>query len=138
MSDKDQKGLVVEEFTPSKVGKMKFKIPLYQRLYAWGKEEVEQLLRDLWASCENEKHIEIKNGYYLGNVVLAHQEIEPCPANAPFILIDGQQRLTTLWLMGFVMRRYCDGWNDFSQQEKELRIRLPRRDKEYCVNERTS
>lgn len=121
MNDKDQKGLVVEEFTPRDIGEQKFVIPLYQRLYAWGKEEVEQLLKDLWASHRDED-------YYLGNVVLAREEGKSSDENAPLILIDGQQRLTTIWLMGFVMRRYCEDWGKFLQAGDDLRIQFAARD----------
>ena len=59
-------------------------IPIYQRNYAWEKDEIEQLLTDIYDS----------NGrYYLGSLIV--DEISP----NTFSVIDGQQRLTTLFLL---------------------------------------
>ena len=59
-------------------------IPIYQRNYAWEKDEIEQLLTDIYDS----------NGrYYLGSLIV--DEIAP----NTFSVIDGQQRLTTLFLL---------------------------------------
>lgn len=59
-------------------------IPIYQRSYAWEKDEIEQLLNDIFDS----------NGrYYLGSLIV--DEVAP----NIFAVIDGQQRLTTLFLL---------------------------------------
>lgn len=62
-----------------------FFVPAYQRGYRWGAEEVKRLLDDIWAS----------NGdaYYLQPIV-----VKPI-ADGKWELIDGQQRLTTLFLI---------------------------------------
>lgn len=62
-----------------------FHIPAYQRGYRWGKEEVERLLDDIWASDGKP--------YYLQPVV-----VKSMP-DGRWELIDGQQRLTTLYLI---------------------------------------
>ena len=62
----------------------KYIIPIYQRNYAWERDEIEQLLTDIDDSG---------NKYYLGNLVV--DEISP----NEFIVIDGQQRLTTIFLL---------------------------------------
>ena len=59
-------------------------IPIYQRNYAWEKDEIEQLLTDIYDSKER---------YYLGSLIV--DEIAP----NTFSVIDGQQRLTTLFLL---------------------------------------
>lgn len=59
-------------------------IPIYQRNYAWSKEEIEQLLDDI---------NDINRKYYLGSLIV--DEIE----RNRFEVIDGQQRLTTLFLL---------------------------------------
>ncbi len=59
-------------------------IPIYQRNYAWSKEEIEQLLDDI---------NDINRKYYLGSLIV--NEIE----RNRFEVIDGQQRLTTLFLL---------------------------------------
>ena len=66
----------------------RFRIPLYQRAYAWGKDEIEALINDIVdfnRKGENKK-------YYLGFLVVhdAKKYLE---------VIDGQQRLTTLFIL---------------------------------------
>lgn len=62
----------------------KFIIPLYQREYVWQKEDVETLINDLNNA---------KQPYYIGNIVVDEN----------YNVIDGQQRLTTLYLMQMVL-----------------------------------
>lgn len=62
----------------------KFIIPLYQREYVWQKEDVETLINDLNNA---------KQPYYIGNIVVDEN----------YNVIDGQQRLTTLYLMQIVL-----------------------------------
>ena len=59
-------------------------IPIYQRSYAWEKDEIEQLLNDIYDSTGR---------YYLGSLIV--DEVFP----NIFSVIDGQQRLTTLFLL---------------------------------------
>ena len=97
-------GKIVEEY-------YKFTIPSYQRGYRWGEREVEQLLNDVFCHANEQnffevtkrkktsrkKRKEIKNkqfkSYYLQPIVVkktGKQEYE---------VIDGQQRLTTIYLL---------------------------------------
>lgn len=63
-----------------------FEIPIYQRQYAWKPEHVETLLNDLDSWKEDK--------YFLGNIVVKE-------ADGKLEVIDGQQRLTTLYLISF-------------------------------------
>ena len=62
----------------------KYVVPIYQRSYAWEKYEIEQLIEDI---------IESEGNYYLGNLI-----VDRIDENV-FSVIDGQQRLTTLFLI---------------------------------------
>jgi hypothetical protein len=68
-----------------------FRVPRYQRGYRWGKLEVERLLNDIWES----------NGepYSLQPIVVKRD------GEAVWELVDGQQRLTTLFLVFLYMQR---------------------------------
>jgi uncharacterized protein with ParB-like and HNH nuclease domain len=68
-----------------------FRVPRYQRGYRWGKLEVERLLNDIWES----------NGkpYSLQPIVVKRD------GETAFELVDGQQRLTTLYLIFVFMQR---------------------------------
>ena len=59
-------------------------IPFYQREYTWTKDDVKKLLEDIFES-------KTKN-YYIGSLVFKVK-------GHKFIVIDGQQRITTLWLI---------------------------------------
>lgn len=73
-------------------GSVAFEVPMFQRRFAWGAEEVEELLDDLYG---NEEWLS-KSGetlpYFLGSVVLTKGP------DADYVL-DGQQRLTTVSLI---------------------------------------
>ncbi|MFI6085041.1 DUF262 domain-containing protein [Streptomyces sp. NPDC051217] len=72
-----------------------FRIPDYQRPYAWQEEQAVQLLTDLTEALER------GNGepYFLGSLVLVKTNGEPQAD-----VIDGQQRLTTLTILLSVLR----------------------------------
>lgn len=62
----------------------KYVVPLYQRAYAWSDDEINQLIEDI---CGNESE-----HYYIGSLVV-HKRSDA------YEVIDGQQRLTTLFLL---------------------------------------
>ncbi len=65
-----------------------YRVPIYQRNYAWTKDEIEQLLNDI-----NDIDSSFEGKYYLGSLI-----VNQLGANY-YDVIDGQQRLTTLFLM---------------------------------------
>lgn len=73
----------------------KYRIPIYQRNYAWGKAEISQLLQDIL------DYIPEQRNYYIGTLVVFEQSKE---GNVFFDTIDGQQRLTTLSILLCVLR----------------------------------
>ena len=64
-------------------------IPEYQREYVWGDEQVEQLLSDLL----NAYNADSNKAYFLGTIVTYDT------GNGYFEVIDGQQRLTTFYML---------------------------------------
>jgi len=67
---------------------IRYVIPIYQRNYAWGIMEIEQLIEDIDSSINDSN----KN-YFLGNLIVNQTD------NNVYEVIDGQQRLTTLFLL---------------------------------------
>lgn len=65
----------------------KFKIPSYQRGYKWRKAQVEQLLKDLY------EHYQSNNTFYCLQPLVVKKE------NDYYKVIDGQQRLTTIYMI---------------------------------------
>lgn len=60
-------------------------IPIYQRGFEWGANEIDKLMEDIESIATNE--------YYIGSLVVAQRE------NGDYEVIDGQQRLTALYLI---------------------------------------
>ncbi|EOR09512.1 hypothetical protein F896_01004 [Acinetobacter genomosp. 15BJ] len=78
-----------------------FNIPIYQRLYVWGKEQIYTLLDDIVAAW-----LEAKNDFYLGGTLVIERAVNELEGIRYFDLIDGQQRFTTLWLISVVLKEY--------------------------------
>lgn len=74
-----------------------FNIPIYQRLYVWGEDQVLTLLNDLINAYERKENI-----FFLGGTLLVEQENG---TGRNFDLIDGQQRFTTLWMLCHIWRK---------------------------------
>ena len=74
-------------------------IPVYQRNYAWGGVEIEQLVQDLYKAFEQDKD----KAYYLGTLVVHHR------ADGRYEVIDGQQRLTTLHILNKCLSKFDGG-----------------------------
>ena len=80
-----------------------FSVPDFQREYVWKRKEVEKLLQDLYDEFydEDERVIEGPE-YFLGSIVACKAD------DGTFQLIDGQQRITTLYLILCVIRDICN------------------------------
>ena len=75
--------------------KERYFIPEFQRNFVWGRDEVKQLFYDFFEDADGFfKETSTLNGYLLGNIVLINNE----ESNYQ-IVIDGQQRLTTITLI---------------------------------------
>lgn len=104
---------------------MKFNIPSYQRGYRWEKENVEALLNDIQEFATKTKKEE-GEFYCLQPVVVrvnSHlSEIESLKEGKPVIvydLLDGQQRLTTLWLI-LNQERFRNLWDSMDVDHPSL------------------
>lgn len=65
----------------------RFQIPLYQRSFAWEDKQLIQLLEDINDSC-----VDPNSKYYIGTLVVADKGVY-------YEVVDGQQRLTSLFLL---------------------------------------
>lgn len=72
----------------------RYRIPYYQRPYAWTVDKAQQLFEDLYTAFNEGRADPKLGGYFLGSIVLIGDD------NAPrYEVVDGQQRLTTLQLL---------------------------------------
>lgn len=72
-----------------------FVIPIYQRIYSWKEKECQQLWDDIIRSGNNDNI----NGHFLGSVVYVEKGLYSVSSQSPLLVIDGQQRLTTITLL---------------------------------------
>lgn len=70
-----------------------FVIPEYQRPYAWTSEQVEELFEDIWEFATTTGGMNNNGTYFLGSIVSFENE------KMEQEIIDGQQRLTSLFLL---------------------------------------
>ena len=99
-----------------------FNIPIYQRLYVWGKNQIETLLSDIWEACKEEKEV-----FYLGGTLVIERKAidqhSPHQAGRYFDLIDGQQRFTTLWLISLAWQEWLSDYR-YQETTEGLRHRI--------------
>ena len=90
---------IKQAYTPRKIvdSGLFFSIPLYQRLFEWGEDQIIQLLDDLYSSYKRDK----ESAYYIGMLTVKRTE-------SSIELVDGQQRFTAMILLGIHFK-----WNDF-------------------------
>ncbi len=98
-----------------------FVIPIYQRLYSWGKEQCEQLWDDIIKIGGNDK----MNGHFIGSILYSRFD---GTHSSPLFIIDGQQRLTTITLLFIALR-------DHLSEEVKILEKFSRKEIEsYLIN----
>lgn len=65
-----------------------YEVPIYQRNYAWEKDEIYALIQDVY-----DAYTTAKKAYFIGTLVSFHK------GDQIYEVIDGQQRLTTIYLV---------------------------------------
>jgi uncharacterized protein with ParB-like and HNH nuclease domain/predicted transport protein len=72
-----------------------FVIPIYQRTYSWTEKECRQLWDDI-LRAGREPAISV---HFIGSIVYVEEGLSQVTHQAPLLVIDGQQRLTTVSLL---------------------------------------
>jgi len=72
-----------------------FVIPIYQRTYSWTEKECRQLWDDI-VRCGKNDRIPV---HFIGSIVYVESGLSQVTHQAPLLVIDGQQRLTTVSLL---------------------------------------
>ncbi len=103
-----------------------FLIPEYQRSYVWESDNILELIEDLSYAFENKPD----NDYFLGSLVLKRVENSEFPE---YEVLDGQQRLTTFFIMMAVLRdliedkKYKKTIHEKIYQEEDFLEAIPER-----------
>ena len=72
-----------------------FVIPIYQRTYSWGERECRQLWDDIVRTGRNDA----VSAHFVGSIVYVEKGLYSVSSQSPLLVIDGQQRLTTVTLL---------------------------------------
>lgn len=82
-------------------GNRQFLIPVYQRYYSWDTEQCKRLWNDIV-----EMQRKGKEGHFVGSIVNIAEQAMPTGVQK-YMIIDGQQRMTTLSLLLIALRDYA-------------------------------
>ncbi len=115
-----------------------FVIPIYQRLYSWKKEHCEQLWDDIIKIGGNDK----MNEHFIGSILYARVDDTH---SSPLLIIDGQQRLTTITLLLIALRNHSSDEvkrkemesyliNSGNDGDKKFRLILSESDKDTLLS----
>src|SRR6266487_2480173 len=81
-----------------------FVIPIYQRTYSWGEKECRQLWEDILRTGLNDA----VSAHFVGSIVYIEKGLYQVSSQSPLLVIDGQQRLTTVMLLIEALARSLD------------------------------
>lgn len=115
-----------------------FVIPIYQRVYSWEKEQCEQLWDDIIKIGGNDK----MNGHFIGSILYVR---DGNTHSSPLLIIDGQQRLTTITLLLIALRNHSNDEykrkkiesyliNNNKDGDKKFRLILSESDKDTLLS----
>lgn len=112
----------------------RFVIPVYQRNYDWKREQCEQLFEDVLNIVKQNQE-----SYFIGSIVSIHNDNS---VDREYVVIDGQQRITTITLMLLAIHNMLDSdevetnnpslkdqikeqylLNKYSEEDKRIRLK---------------
>lgn len=128
-----------------------FIVPIYQRLYSWQEAEVGQLWADIIRAGSNSK----LGSHFTGSIVYVAKDLSTNTSADPDLIIDGQQRVTTVTLIltalaarleqlpenerepwdGFSPRKIRNRYllNDDEEGERQFKLILSQSDKHALI-----
>ena len=80
----------------------RFVVPVYQRPYSWGEEQCAQLWDDILSTGRGRSTV-----HFTGSIVTIQDGSLSDQGVAPLLLIDGQQRITTISLLLVALARFA-------------------------------
>ena len=79
-----------------------FIIPIYQRTYSWAESQCRQLWDDIIRTGSDDDIA----GHFIGSIVYIEKGLYQVSSQTPLLVIDGQQRLTTVSLIIEALARH--------------------------------
>ncbi len=81
----------------------RFEIPPYQRPYTWTIEQTSELIDDVLYAMRQADDVRESSPYFLGSIVIIKDDSSPLS-----LIVDGQQRITTLTILFSALRELAD------------------------------
>ena len=123
-----------------------FGIPIYQRTYSWTERECQQLWNDILRAGRDERIA----SHFIGSIVYIEKGLSQVIRPSPLLVIDGQQRLTTVMLIleglarrlgnaepvdGFSAKKLRNYYllNPFEEDERGFKLLLTQTDKQSLI-----
>src|SRR4051795_13562921 len=105
-----------------------FIVPIYQRLYSWQTQECQQLWSDIVRAGSNDK----LGAHFTGSIVYVARDQSTNTSAEPDLIIDGQQRVTTVTLLLIALAAHLEAlpedqrepWDGFSPRKIRNRFLL--------------
>ena len=121
-------------------------IPIYQRTYSWTQRECRQLWDDVLRAGSNDEI----SAHFVGSIVYIEKGLYQVSSQSPLLVIDGQQRLTTISLLIEALARALgddepmDGFsakklrsyyllNPLEDEERRFKLLLTQNDKDTLL-----
>ena len=96
-------------------GKKQFTIPIYQRTYSWTLSQCERLLEDIKRVGTDESQL----SHFIGSIVYFNPSSSPVTSVPELLVIDGQQRLTTVSLLLLALTHFLKQNEDIKLDDDE-------------------
>lgn len=107
-------------------GQYTFRIPSFQRGYRWREEEINRMLNDIYNECKDNSQTK----YYLQPIIVCKTKDET--GNEIYNLIDGQQRITTLYLIYKVIVNIRKNYNRNDIEPVKYKIEYESEDRQLA------
>jgi len=85
-----------------------FVVPIYQRLYSWGEPQCSKMWDDIVLAGKHDS----LGSHFTGSVVYVERSMGTTTQPEPDLIIDGQQRATTVTLLLAALAEYLEGQPD--------------------------
>jgi uncharacterized protein with ParB-like and HNH nuclease domain len=105
-------------------GPKQFIIPIYQRTYSWNLKQCEQLWKDILKAATDDR----VSGHFVGSIVYVEKGLYQISSVPQLLVIDGQQRLTTISLLLSALGRAIQ------QRGKEIEISQKKLNNYFLLN----
>ncbi len=108
-----------------------FIVPIYQRKYSWGEKQCIKMLTDILNVGREEK----RPCHFIGSLIYLERPDQHASATREYLVIDGQQRLTTISIILLALGKYTREKISEDEKYKASFTSLEKIQRKYLLNE---